>query len=196
MLLEEKSATPEHELNGLFPFVNPDKLPIRGTATPSESAKLAPSTDEGVLELQNTPKSRPSPETPVSKAIWSAIFAFCKFAKYAYQFPSVAWTILSCFPFNVTSGSPFPSSVSEICGSLITTSTTIEPANLFSKVGFSADTNRFGLLASASKLLNSGNTSKNIESSIGNLLISLRKMKRIIHTNNVVVEVILKIIEY
>ena len=132
------------------PFVKPITPEDLGIATPFVSEKLAPKTIDAVSLSQNTPKSKPSPSSPLSKAIWSANFAFCRLAKYAYHLPSVVCTILRSLPLIVTSGSPFPSSVSLMLGSLTTTSTTIEPVNLLSKIEFSAETTKLGLwLASA-----------------------------------------------
>ena len=83
--LRELSGVPVHVLNELPPFVKPVTLPDLGIATPSVSDKSIPS--DVVSLLQNTPKSRPSPSRPT---VESAFFALSTFAKYAYQFPSVA----------------------------------------------------------------------------------------------------------
>ena len=137
-----------HSVKEETPFVEPVTEPGRGIAKPSVSLKDIPKTDVAVSLLQNSPKSNPFPANPT---VESAIFALSTFAKYAYQFPSVAWTILKVFPLIVTSGSPLPSSVSDKLESLMTTSTTIEPEKWLSNWEFSADTNKFGLLdASAS----------------------------------------------
>src|SRR3989337_2220188 len=51
-------------VNGAFPFVKSDKIGNAGTATPSVSEKPTPKTDEAVLLLQKTPKSKLLPTAP------------------------------------------------------------------------------------------------------------------------------------
>ncbi len=121
--------------------------PSLGIAKPSVSDRDIPITEGSVLRLQNSPKSNPLPTEPT---VESAAFAKSTWAKYAYQFPSVAWTIRRIFPLIVTSGSPLPSSVSRMLLSLITTSTTIEPAKWLENFEFSADTKRLGFWAETS----------------------------------------------
>ena len=126
----EEVGDPVHALKEALPSVDPEIPPLRGIATPSVVEKLTPNT-EGLVDLsQKTPKSRlwPWAPTPLSKTIWSAVFAASTCAKYAYHWPSEPWTIRSCLPFMVTFGSPFPWSVSRILLSIITTSTTIDPS--------------------------------------------------------------------
>src|SRR3989337_4084172 len=56
-------------VNGVFPFVEPGRPLGPGIATPSVSEKPTPKTDEAVLLLQKTPKSKLFPTAPASRTI-------------------------------------------------------------------------------------------------------------------------------
>src|SRR3989344_647091 len=91
---------------------------------------------------------------------------------YAYQLPSVDWSILIFLPFTVTVGSPCASSCDDMEESETTTSTTIGPVTILFENVFSADTNKFALCAAFAFGIMPGNANTSPPANI--IVISVR----------------------
>src|SRR3989344_5142383 len=110
---------------------------LDGSAIPCVCETENPSSSSPDVLSQNLPKLSPLPglvelSTPAVKelrpgCVASANFAISISAMYAYQLPSVDWSILIFCPFIVTVGSPCASSCDDIEESDTITSTTIGP---------------------------------------------------------------------